>query len=898
MSAFRRSACVLLFAGLTGVVVVPGYLAPAEPNMAPHEPSDTSREPSDAPCRCSAASDVGLSRAAAAAAEDAAIADSAFAMSGGTMAGATAGFVENLGQWPPHVRFAARVGDLAVRFERGCLALARPTQQRAEVVRLVFEGADRGARVRGEHPLAGRRHFLYGPDPSRWVRGARAFRSVRADGAYPGIGVRLRTNGEHPEFDLLLEPGAALESAQVRVEIQDGAAAGAGRTPAQRGIHMAREPDGALAVRTPGGVLRLPPPAAWMVAADGSELPVECGYALLGEGRFGFRAPAREPSLALVVDPALVWASFVGGTRREVAYAVAAHGDAVLAAGTTVSLDFPATPGALATSFQGGPASELVDAWIARFDAASGNLEWATYLGGGADDFLTELEVLVTGEPIVSGWTSSTDFPTTPGAFDTTYNGAGGPGVFGGDVFVTKLLADGSGLAYSTLIGGEDIEYADSMDVDSSGAATISGHVHSRGFPTTPGAFSREVSGNSGNFITRISPEGDSLLFSTYCGGRNGEEYGRGLAVAPNGDTIVVGNTSSSSYPVTAGASQTIYLGGPLGWAEAYATRIDPQGGMVWSTFLGSPGDERARGVAVDPQGDAWVAGVTTGASFFTTAGALDRTHNGGEDIFLVRLDGGGRRLLYSTFLGGSADERPLDMTGDGAGGVLLAGRTRSPDFPTTPGSVAPTPGGGSGDGFVLHVDAAGARLLYSSYLGGPSFDEAIDVELGTAGGVALAGITWSQELGWLRGNRGGGDGWAMRLDPLATGLARFGTATPGCAGAPWAGATAMPQVGSSAFSLTCGRAPGGALGALLLGGRALASPLRVLGAGLWLDPTAPLFAVPAAATALQGAEVALPIPGQPALAGATVHAQWLWTDGCASGGWAASNALAVTVQP
>jgi len=336
----------------------------------------------------------------------------------------------------------------------------------------------------------------------------------------------------------------------------------------------------------------------------------------------------------------------------------------------------------------------------------------------------------------VTGFTDSTNFPTTPGAFQTSSSVS--------TAFVTKLNPAGSAPLYSTYLGGGGPCSAPTCSdggrgiaVDSLGNAYVTGNTHSTSFPTTPGAFRSASPGGNNAFVTKLNPAGTApLLYSTYLGG-SGDDDGRGIAVDGVGDAYVTGITNSTDFPTTTGAFQTTNGGG----FDAYVTKLNPAGSApVYSTYLGGSLTDFGQGIAVDAAGNAWVTGGTQSTNFPTSPGAFRTALAGGFDAFVAKLNpSGSAPLVYSTFLGGSLNDAGFGVAIDGAGNAYAAGLTNSTDFPTTAGTIQAT-SGGSTDAFVTKLNPAGsAPLIYSTYLGGTSVDagEGIAVD-----GLANAYVT------------------------------------------------------------------------------------------------------------------------------------------------------------
>jgi hypothetical protein len=265
--------------------------------------------------------------------------------------------------------------------------------------------------------------------------------------------------------------------------------------------------------------------------------------------------------------------------------------------------------------------------FVTKLNPAGSDLAYSTYLGGSGRDEGLAVAVDAAGAAYATG-TAGIDFPTTAGAFDTSADG--------GDVFVTKLNPAGSGLAYSTSLGGSFGDSGYGIAVDSAGAAYVTGYTISRDFPTTARAFDTSFNGGEFDaFVTKLNPAGSRLAYSTYLGGSSSDlEVGRGVAVDPAGAAYVTGRTFSTDFPTTAGAFDTVANGG----VDAFVTTLNPAGsGLGYSTYLGGSGWDESEGIAVDSAGAAYVTGYTLSTDFPTTAGAFDSSA-GGFDAFVTKL--------------------------------------------------------------------------------------------------------------------------------------------------------------------------------------------------------------------------------------------------------------------
>ncbi len=357
-------------------------------------------------------------------------------------------------------------------------------------------------------------------------------------------------------------------------------------------------------------------------------------------------------------------------------------------------------------------------------------LAYSTFLGGGDEDGYA-IAVDGAGSAYVTGQTTSADFPTTAGAFDTTYNG-------GTDAFVTKLDASGAALGYSTYLGGSGVDRGYGIALDGAGSAYLTGTTNSTNFPTTAGAFDTTLNGFFDVFVTKLNPSGAALGYSSYLGGSD-SDYGNAIALDGAGSAYLTGFTHSADLPTTSGAFDTTFNG----IFDAFVTKLNASGAALgYSTFLGGRSGDSGIGIAVGGAGSAYLTGSTTSDDFPTTAGAFDTTDNGGTDAFVTKLDASGAALGYSTYLGGGWEDRGYGIALDGASSAYLTGSTFSDDFPTTAGAFDTTFNGGDYDAFVTKLGSSGAALGYSTYLGGSRADGGYGIALDGVGSAYLTGYT------------------------------------------------------------------------------------------------------------------------------------------------------------
>ncbi len=794
-------------------------------------------------------------------------------------------FIENLGQWKGPAAFTLHGDGAVARLEPDGLTLwiGNPgSDELVESLELRFVGAASDVRAAGQERLPGVFHYLVGA-PERWRRGVRRFARVLHHGLYEGVDLQWRSVSGHLEYDLRVDELGRLGDIVVAC------------TGAER---LSRGPRGELTIHTArGNRIVQPRPIAWLELSGGERRPVPCDYRLMGGATYGFVVPDEFSGHPLVIDPGVLWSTYLGGefTDNLVDIEVDPSGD-ILVTGKTTSSDFPVTAGVLQSEHGGMSGLFPNDTFVARFDARGSELQFATFLGGSKNDLVSGLELDAGGQITLAGVTASEEFPTTPGAYETSLCGAA--------AFVTRLTADGTDLVWSTLVSACGSLGVGGLFLHDTGAVTIAGDSTSEVYPTTSGAFQPEPAAPGplfrDGFVSRISADGSKLVFSTFLGGSAADTIDT-LDVDTAGRIWVAGFTQSTDLPVTAGA----WSAGPM---RGFVGRLSPDASVLEAmTYFGGD-DVQIADIAVGPAGSITVAGRTDGPDFPITPGAFDATYQGPTEGFVAKLTSGLDELLFSTWIGGGSVDEVEHVAVDSAGTPTLMGFTRSVDFPTTSGAYQTVGGGfvGGQDFFVSRLSEDGTELLSSTLLGGSEDEDGFSAP-GTAlwlapdgGDVIVGGRSTYEDYPTTPGafdttQNGFGDAVITRLDMLPTGAARFGSSTPGCDGPLGIGVTAMPQIGA-AFSVTGTNAPAAASGFLAVSSAVLTEPLFVGGAQIWIDP-ARVVLLPVESSGLGAVEVPFELPADPRLIDAEAALQFLWPDDCAPTWLSASSGLLVTIQ-
>ena len=647
-----------------------------------------------------------------------------------------------------------------------------------DVLRLQLAGASFHTQPTGLDRLPGTANYFIGNDPDKWRTNVPTFARVRYAGVYPGVDLVYYGNQRQLEYDFVVAPGATPQPIRLRF---DGASA------------LGIETNGDLAIHTTGGTVAFEKPLVYQMAHGLRQL-VDGGFELMADGTVGFDLGRYDHSIALVIDPILAYSTYFGGTDADFVVAVASDASgAAYVTGLTISEDFPTTAGAFQSVNYATTANTVSTAFISKFNASGTALLYSTYLGGVAisdtlhqqGDYGKAIAVDSAGNAYVTGYTYSTDFPVTAGAYQKSNIPAEHHLPTG---FVTKLNANGTGLLYSTFLGGSLLDELTALAIDSEGDAYISGVSFSADFPTTPGVLqtTNKSYGTDGfnAVVAKLNPAGSALIYSTYLGGASSDGSTLGniywtnpIVVNKSGDAYVAGFTSSGDFPVTAGAFQTT----AHGLMSVIVSKLNPTATqLLYSTYLGGSTTSICEGLAVDGSGNAYVAGYTSDIDFPVTKGAFQTVNNAdtntivsaesNQNGFLTKINPTGTALVYSTYLGGTTGpwggDQVYDLAVDSSGNAYVAGSAMSADFPVTASAYQSQNRGAThccdyyaytSNAFLTEFNAAGTALNYSTYLGGSgtqnpvgpggSGDTAYGLSLAKNGNVYLVGFTTSSNF-------------------------------------------------------------------------------------------------------------------------------------------------------
>lgn len=664
------------------------------------------------------------------------------------------------------------------------------------VLHLKLVGANAAAKITGVEELATKSNYFIGSDPKKWRAGVSSYSKVQYQEVYPGVDLVYYGNQGQLEYDFVVAPGADPRAIALAIET--------GQSQIQnpkREIVIAANGD--LVVDTGSGEVRLHKPVVYQVDnrqssidnrqfLDGryvlrpaktekrnSKIEIRRAESRSPRLEVAFEIASYDPRLPLIIDPALSYSTFLGGSDSDTGYGVAVDADGNLyVTGSTGSIDFPT-----ASPYQAADGGDF-DVFVTKLNPAGTALVYSTYLGGSGFDRGTAIAVDAAGNAYLTGMTASNNFPNTSGAFQTTFGDGTCGTAFCSDAFVTKLDPTGATLLYSTYLGGGDADFGQGIAIDAAGNAYVTGSTLSTNFPTKA-PLQAAKAGNpdaSDAFLTKLGPDGKGLVYSTYLGGAGGD-FGQAVAVDSAGNAYLTGYTfSSEDFPTHNPLHST-----NAGSADVFVTEVDPAGAaLVYSTYLGGSGLDRAFALAVDGSGNAYLTGDTNSPDFPISGGALQPLMGEGTcgaapcaDAFVAKLSSTDSTPVYSTYLGGADLEQGSGIAVDASGNAFVTGFTRSDDFPTLHPLQSAFGGGTCGpnacpDAFVAELDATGSELVYSTYLGGDETDFGQAIAVDASGNAYVTGSAASHNFpviaGAIQAARGGGvpagDAFVAKITP------------------------------------------------------------------------------------------------------------------------------------
>ncbi|MGE5397654.1 MAG: SBBP repeat-containing protein [Chitinophagales bacterium] len=601
---------------------------------------------------------------------------------------------------------------------------SQTTKQERWAVKLNFIGANK-VKPYGEALTPTRVSYFKG-QPEDWKAGLNTYSRIVYPDLWPGIDLVFKGDSNGLKYEFVVAPGA--DPRQIKLAWQ-----GAGRIKINK--------QGGMEIDTPIGSFTDQTPLVWQ--GEGvSRQTVKADYCLsspeAGNYVWGFQLGSYDPTVQLIIDPAIDYSGYIGGSAHDNGYGIAVDSSGrAYATGITMSGDFPVSGGPYTTYANNG------DTFVACIKADGTALEYCGFIGGSADDYGYGIAVDSIGRAYVTGMTYSPDFPVTVG---WPY-----PNLLGGkDAFVARVKADGSALDYCGYIGGTELDAANGIAVDDNGLAYVTGETQSSDFPVTNnGPGSAYNGGYSDGFVVRVKANGSGFDYSGYIGGEL-RDYPKGIAVDSSGRAYVTGMTCSAHFPITGEWPYNSLNGNQ----DAFLVRVNANGNALdYSGYIGGSGYDIGNSIAVEDSGRAYVTGETLSSDFPVTNNGPDNTYNGGNsDGFVARVNDDGSALEYCGYIGGSSTDSCHGIAVDGNGQAYITGETLSSDFPITywPDGVYK---GGYSDAFVSRVKYDGSGLDYSGCIGGSAGEDGLGIAVDNSGRAYVAGETESTDYpvssGW-----------------------------------------------------------------------------------------------------------------------------------------------------
>lgn len=656
-------------------------------------------------------------------------------------------FEANRGQAPANVRFLARGPGFSLRLAATQAEFAAGPG----VVRMRLIGARDNSSSMGEGLLPGKGNYITGNDPASWKTGIPLYERVRFESVYDGIDLAYYGKDTRLEYDFIVRPGG--DPSRIRLAFD-----GAGTKQVS--------PTGELILESEGSEVRQHAPVIYQEIA-GKRQRVPGGYKMNDDGTVGFDVAAYDRAKTLTIDPVIQFATFWGGRIRESASALLLDREGnLVVAGTSISSDYQTSGGAFRDRNAGG-----TDIFVLKLNARGTSVLFSTLIGGAGEESAPAIALDADGNVFIAGTTDSPNYPTTRGAlkeigltdtdgfvsklsadgsrllYSTRVGGRGGETLNAitidangaayvtgetrsdnfplsvepfradrlgaNDVFVTKIKPDGSGIDYSTLLGGDAdttivaFEAGRAIAVDRAGFAYVAGITTLRDFPITKNSVQEFHQGLTDIFVTKLSIDGKTIEFSTFLGGE-GNDSVNAMVIDSNFNLFLAGHTDGTRFTVTPG----VYQPGTNNdgrTTEAFVARMNAGGQLVFSTMFGGRRDDQANGVTFDPSGNVYVVGTSNSPDLPITIdsfarGLVNARDVEPSDVFITTFNPAGSQITFCSYLGGVSTDLGNAITRDAAGNIFLAGFTQSSNFPLTANALKGATGFGTSTAFIARI--------------------------------------------------------------------------------------------------------------------------------------------------------------------------------------------------
>ena len=688
-------------------------------------------------------------------------------------------FTENKGQWDPSILFVGNTsfGKIAFTKEAIYYQMIKVTEKeidesktnsmtqpfvdsknqkkyyQSQTVKLSFVNPNAPV-IEGTDVLTHYNNYFIGNDPKKWASNCRNFAKVTYQDVWQGIDLAYFFTPEGLKYEYYVDPVAKIQDLQIKVE----------------GADLLNR-DSTLQIITSIGTIQ---DTNLLVFEEDTIKIIQADFSI-DNNIISFQDIPLLRTKPIVIDP-LLYSTYLGGSGWDYSNGIEMDANCnVFILGNSQNSDFASTAGVLQGTNKGSN-----DVFLSKFDLNMTTLQFTTFLGGSGVENGLGLAVDSSGNSYITGYTQSSDFPVTAGAFQTSYKGN-----YYTDAFVSKINSTGTSLSYSTYMTsdpGNNYNEGGALGykirVDSSGNAYICGSTTSKDFPTTSGAYQTTYKNYRDVIVFKLNSTGSSLVYSTYIGGSSDLEEAYDIRIDSSGNAYITGKTCSDDFPVTTGSYQT----SKNGYWDAFVTKLNADGSkLLYSTYLGGSTSDQESGfkITVDNSGNAYVAGYTESNDFPITSGVYQSINNNGWDTFISKLNSTGSSLLFSSYLGGSGNEFPYSILLDSSANIYILGATSSSDWPTSTTAIQNTLKG-SQDSYIVKLNSTCTTLLFSTYFGGSDIEFPYGGAIfDSSNNIIFSGYTTSIDYpitsdAYQATNKGNSDAFISKFSFESTGTATF----------------------------------------------------------------------------------------------------------------------------
>ena len=632
-------------------------------------------------------------------------------------------FTKNQGQLKnDEIYFTYSASDMSFGFcESSVLIKLTKTLEdnttRSSIIKLTFENSNQVIPI-GNEELIYKSNFFIGKEKSNWKSNVPNYEKIFYKNLYEGIDLVYYFNEKGLKYDWIIKPYATPSQIVEKFEGHDS---------------IKIDSDGKLIINTEVEELKEEKPYSYQKVC-GNIVKVDVNFKFVKDNSITYEIVNYDTSIELIIDP-LIYSTFIGGKFDDERSSIVIDSkNNSYITGPTSSSDFPTSFGCFDNSQNGRN-----DVFVCKLNSEGSDLVYSTFIGGGSYDYSENIAIDSNNNVYVTGQTISSDFPTSSGCYQKSKSG-------GYDVFVFMLNSNGSSLIYSTFVGGGINDYGYSITLDFFNNTYITGCTHSSDFPTTWGSFDRSFNnGDTDLFVFKLNSNGSDLIYSTYVGGDN-KDTGYEITVDLENYVYVTGYTYSTDFPTTSNC----FNNSNSGQSDVFVFKLNQMGSdLLYSTYVGGSDKDYGDSIALDSDKNTYITGRTKSSDFPTTPGCYDDSNNKGDpwgDVFVSKLNENGSVLIYSTFVGGNSSEIPLNIILDSHNNSYVTGSTGSSDFPTTYGCYDELYNEGS-DVFIFILNTKGTDLIYSTFVGGSNYESGYNIARDSMNNVYITGKTSSGDF-------------------------------------------------------------------------------------------------------------------------------------------------------